>query len=671
MSRRGYAVCEPGAVEVLPERGTWSLCPTHLSPIDLVGLVARDDGLALGDSLSFRLAAAGRAIGPIQGVLARMVRSPFRELPEAEVVFERVPLEIGRAILGLAQTRGRPHALAAPPRAEEIFEPGRVDAVLRALRLGRAAGRVRVAGAPGPRVEIAAVHGGRAGGLVLAFDGPPPPPPFRVELGHFNSVFSFRIDAGVARDRHLECARPDHLTRQRTRLHRRAPAADGATVSFRHPVWPDLVVDRPLVDVSFGGLAFRSDGPEDTIFPGLEVPEVRVTWPGRGELLGCGEVRHVSDDRAQCGVRLILASTEAHAAWTAAASERLYTHTAAGVEAPTELWELYARAGYFELSGKNEQEFAARRAAFAAANQRLRQAPEIGCQIGWPSPRGLEAAVTMLKPYARAWVGFQLARRRDGAPTAEPRQILREVILHGYEYPQRDPDFEWLVTWVQTSGRFSRRLMHDLTSRFGDLRDQAAIVRFRALEGRTDRPLAVPDGGLDVGPPRDGERLRALAAIRATRPWPYVAAHDLVPDRFELTAVCDRWRAAGLARERAMLVARRGDRAVAAAVLELAEDGIHLFALFDVVHLYAIEVGGATAFPTLLEAARGWYAARGKATFVYFCEEEAAAPELTAGLVDLGAADMTVLAAGLLPDQLEHAWEITAPREAPVEAAVP
>jgi hypothetical protein len=44
---------------------------------------------------------------------------------------------------------------------------------------------------------------------------------------------------------------------------------------------------------------------------------------------------------------------------------------------------------------------------------------------------------------------------------------------------------------------------------------------------------------------------------------------------------------------------------------------------------------------------------------VYFCEHADPAHALATGLVDRGEVDLTVLSAELVPDQLEHAWEVT------------
>ena len=109
-------------------------------------------------------------------------------------------------------------------------------------------------------------------------------------------------------------------------------------------------------------------------------------------------------------------------------------------------------------------------------------------------------------------------------------------------------------------------------------------------------------------------------------------------------------------------MARRGGEPVAAAVLEDAEEGAHLFHLLDLVRVYPLAEGGEAHLGALLQAAREWYAGRGKRQFVCFLEEDVAPPEVPQGVQDLGVADMAIHSADLLPDLLEHIYEVTVPR---------
>jgi len=653
----------------------------RLSPSTLTCVAEAPVPLSLGESLDFRLTVRGDSLGPLHGVVARLRTLPPRGQRELEIVLARPSLELGRRLLGLVRRFRAPGALpSAPPRrTETIFKRARIATVLRGLCAAHAHGQVRsLAGRDFPVARVALtelVEAGEHALVRLSVAGAPPPlAPLEVTFGYFNSVFSFRVESAQAREGMLELPFPEQVVRRRNRRHRRRSALTGAYVTFRHPIWTDLIVRRPLFDVGPEGLSFAMPGADDALFAGLELPEILVSWPGRGLLSFAAEVRHVfrqaapdqGEGEVLCGLKLIPLGPDDRAAWLSAIAEVFYPFTQLGRNRPAELWDLYEKSGYFELSGKSPEAFAEQKSAFTIASRRLTHASGIACQVVWPSVRGIEAAVTLVKPYSRTWMGYQLARRQDGEPPASPRDILREVILHGYEYPQRDPEFEWFVTWVQASGRFSRFLMHDLTRRFRDESDHAAIVRFRALEGDCSRMrVAPPSPGLTLGAPTASETTALLGTIRLSRPWPYVAAHDLLPGRFDLTSTRRAWNAARLLREREVVVVRRDGEAIAAAILELAHEGVHLFGLFDVVRLWALAEGGEAAYPELIEAARAWYAERGKKHFVYFCEHPDPSHVVQTGLKDLGEADMTVLSADLIPDQLEHAWEITIPEAHP------
>jgi hypothetical protein len=209
---------------------------------------------------------------------------------------------------------------------------------------------------------------------------------------------------------------------------------------------------------------------------------------------------------------------------------------------------------------------------------------------------------------------------------------------------------------------------HDLPARYVES-GQAAVVRFRAVEVACDAHAEAdrtPDCGLgyEVGVATEEETALLLQEIARTRPKAYVEALDFVPERFELTEICEDWSLAGLGRRRAALVARRNGKPVAAAVLESADEGTHLFRLLDLVRLFPLAPAGEDANAALLDAARVWFRSMDKTSFVAYLEHDTPMPEaFTSTTRDLGLADYVVLSADLLPELLEHVVEVTAPRE--------
>jgi hypothetical protein len=158
---------------------------------------------------------------------------------------------------------------------------------------------------------------------------------------------------------------------------------------------------------------------------------------------------------------------------------------------------------------------------------------------------------------------------------------------------------------------------------------------------------------------------RFLEHVHRTRTRHYIEAHDLSPDTFDQRRLRQQWTEAGFHRGRQLWVARAGTRPIAFALLESADDGLHLFRLLDVVRLYSLEEGAGETFPALLDAARRWFAGQGKQRFICFAERQQLEALRGAGLHDLGEADAVLLPRQLLPELLEHVYEVTAPRDLP------
>ncbi len=112
------------------------------------------------------------------------------------------------------------------------------------------------------------------------------------------------------------------------------------------------------------------------------------------------------------------------------------------------LWDLYVDSGYFNISGKAETGFRPRPPGLLTTDQAMGRAPAVAACV-WPSSRGVEAGMTMARPYLGSWVAYQLARRQDEAPVPGAPSVLRETLLHSLEHAWRDPGFRWFITWVQ------------------------------------------------------------------------------------------------------------------------------------------------------------------------------------------------------------------------------
>jgi hypothetical protein len=326
-------------------------------------------------------------------------------------------------------------------------------------------------------------------------------------------------------------------------------------------------------------------------------------------------------------------------------------------------WSVYGRCGYFALSGKEPRDFQQLRRAFVSTAS-LDGALHVGCHVVWPGTDSKAvAALSTLKVYSGAWLGFQTAKIKGDVDGGSSRTVLRDINLRIYEHVQRDPDLRWVIGYVQAKRAWSALVHLELPTRYVQT-GEAAIVRFRALEVSVDIQWTL-DEGPEISFAGAAEVAALARSVARLRPAPYCDALDLSPGRMDMGANKRLWQGIRFERERTILVARKNGLAVAAAVLELAAEGAHLFGLLDLVRVYPLVQGGEDCFAHLLEAAKIWYRERGRRRCVCFLEEGFTLPQaIIDRMGDMGEADMTILAAHRVPELLEHLYEVTAPRPA-------
>lgn len=552
-----------------------------------------------------------------------------------------------------------------PPSIEPIDDVARVEARMRALAAQEAPAFVRTKGGL-VRGRLAATFADGAFPLQVVLPQPTPEVPFELDVEGYNSVYRFPVTRVVRMGDRVAVPLPPRLVRIQHRKNRRAAAPPGFVASFHHPALPELHVRRPVRDVSRNGLCFEIRLDQDILAPGLKIRDLVVTTPSGAMLQFDAMVRilHPPHDGrgAAAGVRLTPTTAQDAARWEQIVGDLLNPATQLGATWSEDSWALYAASGYFSLSGKSGPHFAALKAPFAAVTRKVDAAPEIGCQVGWPSERGLEASLSLLKIYTHTWFGFQMAKL-PGNPLDGTlgRYVLRDIHLRAYEHAQADPDLRWTMALVQESARWSKLVHQDLPERYVDT-GLACVHPFHALEIDTTAPRARAPRDLVVGPATAEEQGLLLDHLARNRPWVYREALDLVPDRLSLGKVRRTWAGAGLTREREVLVARRDGRPLAAALVESADEGLHLFNLLDTARLYALAPEGLDAFGALLAAASGWYRGRARSAFTCLLEDGSARCAADLPVRDLGKGVLTLLSVELLPRFLEHVHEVTAPR---------
>jgi len=645
-------------------------------------------------------------VEPLLGEVVEVVPAPAG--PIVDYAVKELPLQAVRELLTLidrllARGLAVQNDVGVPREREIIVEPRRIREVVRALMANRFPARaVNAEGRTLMRLVPADIVPEETHPLEWHVEDVYPDLPFFIEITTRFSVFRFAVGRIEARGERMATAVPQHIERTRHRAWTRARPREGeGLISFHHPRWPDLRIRRSLVDVSFDGAAFDTKRLTDILYPGLVIRDLSIQWNDRERFDFQGVVRHTGhpaggsgDDVA--GMLLTPRSEDDGQRWGEHVLRLLSPHTRADGAFSEQVWDLLGRAGYFSLSGKSESDFLPQKAAFARFSRQVACAPGLGSQVVRPSGRGVEGSVSAVRAYEKSTFFFQMARQPTlGMSSATARgQILRDIHVDMLTRTHRaSPGTEWFMAMVQDSARFPRLAYYDIPRRYVES-GRSLIVPFRALQTKTFEPEAAAEDmastlpptvprGVTFGVATDEERALVCAFLARTRKPIYLDALDLVPDRFDLARVSSEWGKAGLVRKREVLIARSPDAPWAAAIVELVDDGVHLFGLLDAVRLVALrdEAVPDAILTGLLDAARTFYKSHSKLLFTYhfdpndsLCradEREAAAgramPEhaLRAGFQDMGNAFLILLRWELVTEMLEQIDQIVAPRDLP------
>jgi hypothetical protein len=293
----------------------------------------------------------------------------------------------------------------------------------------------------------------------------------------------------------------------------------------------------------------------------------------------------------------------------------------------------------------------------------------MGCHAVWSNGDQAEAVVSALRMYTQTFFPSQMAKTPGRAIAGVPRRlVLRDIQLRAYEHVFHEPSCRWILTYVHEHARFNMLMWKDFTDRY-DETPQGLVSRAHAIEVSCAHPASPLPEGLSVEPATEGQQEMVLEVMEVECPEVYRQALDFVPERFDLAELKSACARVGLMRDRRVLVAKRHRWTVAAAVLDAASDGLHLFGLLDTVRLFSFGLDGGDeqqAFYALLEQARGFYRALGKSFFVAM-RDGPWSPLLTPrdGMDDLGEANLTILSADVMPEWFEHMHESLAPRLVP------
>jgi len=240
--------------------------------------------------------------------------------------------------------------------------------------------------------------------------------------------------------------------------------------------------------------------------------------------------------------------------------------------------------------------------------------------------------------YENTWMFQHLAA--TGPPT---KLVPKHVMLGLAQFLMENQEIQYLVTYFRPENTFPRKIYSGFLEAY-PLEEHLLFSRYRFLSLDLDGPspgarppAGAPDADgaeIAVDPATEEEREVMENYLQKTLHPLQVRSRSLYRDEFHLPETSSRFFGRGLLRERHCLVARRGGRMAAFALLENASPGINLSGLMNSFSLWSLPAGGppeSAVRRALIRAVVERYRSWGARTAICLTEEQDLADYLSEG----------------------------------------
>jgi hypothetical protein len=360
----------------------------------------------------------------------------------------------------------------------------------------------------------------------------------------------------------------------------------------------DLSPEGVSVSLSSDGWRPGQGGPV-----ALRTAEARITC--RADVV-CQ--RDGGDGRAVLGLHLDLDDGDRRALTAAYHRARFPQLARRGQVPPGEVADLFERSGYLALKPdcRPGDEWLAAPWPDSLSREAMYRAAD-GTVLGH---------IGVTRAYRNAWLGHEIATRRDHPEALDCRRALYH---HFATWPRLAGGEDCLLVGYYNPQRPWHRRLFEAFAALCDPETECRLLpldRFLVLpaEVAADEKLAAPEvAGLEVSPVRPGERSRVAALIAASWPSLAVRAFDLGAAAMEATCLHPEYAAAGIGRDRRVLVVRWQGVVVGAALCETVDGPLSLFNVLNCAQLFFLPGVGVAGAPAraLTRAVLAFYRQRG------------------------------------------------------------
>lgn len=354
-------------------------------------------------------------------------------------------------------------------------------------------------------------------------------------------------------------------------------------VSLSSPLLPGGPAHRTVLEISSTGLSFEAHPEFDLFPPGMRLTRVDLRL-GSLTLRCRGEVRNLlpmpgAPRSLRCGIVFEGLDALERTRLADAVMRHRFPGLADGRELPVDaVWQFFldTRFLYPEKLAALGPLAAEVKRTFARLSGTT---DALFKSVVYTEGERVFAHLSALRAYRRTWVVQHLA----GTTRLKGRQGPRIVNLGLSEFFGQNTDLEYVKVFFRPDNKWPARVFGGFARKVSD-RQLSDLRHLDYLTVPTDCILP-PVEGLRVIPADGGDLSVVERAFVGAERGLLLRSDDLTRSALGLQELSEAWRAAGLARERRVLLALQGDRPVAFALCEISSPGLNLSELLSAFRL--------------------------------------------------------------------------------------
>jgi hypothetical protein len=267
------------------------------------------------------------------------------------------------------------------------------------------------------------------------------------------------------------------------------------SMSFKHPFFKETV-ERDIFDISTAGFSVRDRIDEETLLPGMIIPNIIIGYAGFLKLECSAQVVYRQEDQennaVQCGLAIVDIDVHSYSKLNHILGTYLDSNARVSNEVDMDaLWEFFFDTGF--IYGEKYGHLQPHREAFKETYRKLYQDnPDIARHFVYEKNGKIYGHIALVHAYEPSWIIHHFAARRMGNRLPGPA-VLKQITQYISAY-NRFPSakMDHVMTYYQTGNKIVDRIFGRFARHLNDPRKSSLDVFSYLLFEKESRMEQLP-----------------------------------------------------------------------------------------------------------------------------------------------------------------------------------